>query len=128
MLQIAGIGIVAVMLAVFLKQYGSSYSILVIMAGCMLIFYFGISQLEVIVDAIGTIERYVQINRIYISSLLKMIGIAYIADFSSAICKDAGHQSIAGQIEMFGKLSIMAVSIPILLALLETVEGVIVGG
>ena len=101
---------------------------LVIMAGCMLIFYFGISQLEVIIDAIGTIERYVQINRIYISSLLKMIGIAYIADFSSAICKDAGHQAIAGQIEMFGKLSIMAVSIPILLALLQTIEGVIVGG
>ena len=51
-----------------------------------------------------------------------MIGIAYVAEFASGICKDAGHQATAAQIELFCKLSVMVLSIPILLALLETIQ------
>ena len=53
---------------------------------------------------------------------MKMIGITYIAEFASGICKDAGFGSLGGQIEMFGKLSMLAVSMPVLLALLETIK------
>ena len=58
----------------------------------------------------------------YLSALLKMAGITYIAEFASGICKDAGFGSLGIQIEIFAKLSILAVSMPILLALLETVK------
>ena len=51
-----------------------------------------------------------------------MIGITYIAEFSSGLCKDAGYGSLGSQIEIFGKLSVLAVSMPILLALLDTVQ------
>ena len=57
---------------------------------------------------------------------MKMIGIAYVAEFSSGICRDAGYGSIGTQIEIFGKLSILAVSMPVVLALLETMEGFLV--
>ena len=59
---------------------------------------------------------------VYKRQILKMIGITYIGQFSSGICKDAGYSAIAGQIELFCKLAIMAVSMPILLALLETIQ------
>ena len=54
--------------------------------------------------------------------LLKMIGITYVAEFSANLCKDAGYQAVAGQIEMFGKLSILVISMPVLLALLDTIS------
>ena len=54
--------------------------------------------------------------------MLKMIGITYIAEFSSGICKDAGYQTIAGQIEIFGKLTILTLGMPVLMALLETIR------
>lgn len=54
---------------------------------------------------------------------MKIIGITYIAEFASDICKDAGHAAIANQIQIFGKLSVLAVSMPIVLALLETING-----
>ena len=54
--------------------------------------------------------------------LLKMLGISYIAEFASGICKDAGYGALGSQIEMFGKLLILAVSAPVLLALLETLQ------
>ena len=65
----------------------------------------------------------IRINRIYLTTLIKMTGITYIAEFASGICKDAGYGAIGSQIEIFGKLSILAVSMPIVLALLETLQG-----
>ena len=59
---------------------------------------------------------------IYYVQLLKMLGIAYVAEFASSICKDAGHNSISGMIELFAKMSIVALSIPGLLFLVETLE------
>ena len=53
---------------------------------------------------------------------MKMVGITYVAEFTSGICKDAGFGALGGQIEIFGKLSILAISTPILLALLETLQ------
>ena len=52
-----------------------------------------------------------------------MAGITYLADFSASLCQDAGYSAIAGQIEFFGKISILAVSAPVMLALLETITG-----
>ena len=46
---------------------------------------------------------------------------AGISEFSANLCKDAGYQAVAGQIEMFGKLSILAISMPVILVLLETI-------
>ena len=51
-----------------------------------------------------------------------MVGITYIAQFSSGFCIDAGYQAIAAQIEIFGKLAILVVGMPVLLALLETIQ------
>jgi stage III sporulation protein AD len=69
------------------------------------------------------IRELVQINPVYLTTLLKMTGVTYIAEFSAGICKDAGYGALAGQIEIFGKLSILALSMPIVLALLETLQG-----
>ena len=66
---------------------------------------------------------YIQIEGVYLGTLLKMVGITYIAEFASGICKDAGYSALGVQIEMFGKLSILAVSAPVLLALFETLQG-----
>ena len=54
-----------------------------------------------------------------------MIGITYIAEFASGICKDAGYGSLGSQIEIFGKLSILVTSMPVLLALFGTLERVL---
>ena len=63
-----------------------------------------------------------RINSVYLSTLIKMIGITYVAEFAAGICKDAGYGAVGTQIEIFGKLSVLAVSMPILLALIETLQ------
>lgn len=117
------VGITAVLLAVQMKGVKGEYgTYLAAAAGCF-IFFYGISKLETILDAMRQVQDFIKINRVYLTTLLKMTGITYIAEFASGICKDAGYGSIGTQIEIFGKLTILAVSMPILLALMETLQG-----
>ena len=120
--KVAALGIVAVIMALQFKQMKGEYaSIISLAAGCM-IFVLAVDKLEVIVDGIKTISSYITINTQYLSVLIKVIGVAYICEFSSSICKDAGFSAIASQIEMVGKLTILVMSMPILLSLLDTVN------
>lgn len=125
MIKIAIAGIVGVLFAVQLKSVRQEYSIYLGLATCVILFFYGVGKLSLVVDTLHTIQNYIQISDVYIKVLLKIIGITYIAEFSSAICKDAGYQAVAGQIEVFSKLVILAVSMPVLQALLETIDGLI---
>ena len=120
-IKIAMIGIAATLLAIQLKAGKPEYEIFVTMAACLCIFFFLVTKLEVVLEAINRMQEYVNLDIRYIGILLKMIGITYVAEFSSNLCKDAGYHAVAGQIEMFGKLSILVISMPVLLALLDTV-------
>ncbi len=119
----AALGIVAVLLAVQFKGLKGEYGTYLSAAAGAVIFSYGLLKLETILEAARKIQEYINVNPVYLTVLVKMIGIAYIAEFASGICKDAGYSSIGTQIEIFGKLSILAVSMPVVLALLETMEG-----
>ena len=119
----AALGIVAVLLAVQFKGLKGEYGTYLSAAAGAVIFSYGLLKLETILEAARKIQEYINVNPVYLTVLVKMIGIAYIAEFASGICKDAGYSSIGAQIEIFGKLSILPVSMPVVLALLETMEG-----
>lgn len=119
---VAVIGLVAVILAVQLKTVKAEYGVYLVLGAGLVIFFYGLSKLETILETLKRIQSYIQIDTMYLGTMMKMIGITYIAEFASGICKDAGYSSLGGQIEIFGKLSILAVSMPILLALMETLK------
>ena len=119
---IAAAGLTAVLLAVQLKSVKSEYGVYLVMAAGIFIFLYGLGKMQVILDAMALIRDSIQVSRVYLDTLLKMIGIAYVAEFASGICRDAGYGSVGTQIEMFGKLSILAVSMPVFGALIETMQ------
>lgn len=121
-IKIAMIGLAGVLLAMQVREGRKEYDIYITMASGLCIFFFLITKLEVVIDALGRIQGYIKMDSKYVAILLKMIGITYVAEFSSNLCKDAGYQAVAGQIEMFAKLSILVLSMPVLLALLETIS------
>lgn len=112
----------AAILATIMKKERSELSILIGIATGIIIFFYVLSQVSVVIEFLSQLLDMVAIEETYFLQLLKMLGIAYVAEFSSSICKDAGHQSISGMIELFAKLSIVALSIPGLMFLVETLE------
>ena len=121
-LTAAAAGLTAVLLAVQLKSVKSEYGVYLVMAAGVFIFLYGLGKMEVILDTLAQIRDSIQIEPIYLDMLLRMIGLAYVAEFASGICRDAGYGALGSQIEIFGKLSILAVSMPVFGALLETVQ------
>ena len=118
-LQVSLIAMVAVLLAIQLKGGRAEYGFLINLAAGIFLFFCIVGKLEVFIRAVEQIQSFLTLD---IAIMLKMVGITYIAQFSSGICKDAGYQAIAAQIEIFGKLAILVVGMPVLLALLETIQ------
>ena len=111
-IQIAMIGIGAVALALMVKQQKSEYALYLSLSAVVLILVFSMNRLQVVMETIRKIEQYTGIDVAMLKILVKLMGITYVAEFASGICKDAGFSAIGSQIEMFAKFSIMAVSVP----------------
>ena len=122
MIQVGLLGIIGMLFALQLKQEKSEVAVYLCIVISLIIFVSMTDYLEQLVTTLQEIGDFIQIENSYIVTLIKMLGITYLAEFSSGLCKDAGYSSIATQIEMFGKLSILVLSLPILLALLRTIQ------
>ncbi len=121
-IQVGIVGVIGALLAVQFKGGKAEYGIYMSVAASIFLFACIIDRLEIFIRTVGQISSYIKMDAGYLATMLKMIGITYIAEFSSGICKDAGYQTIAVQIEIFSKLTILALGMPVLLALLETIQ------
>ena len=120
-IQIALLGVVGTLLALQFKSGKSEDGIYVSLAVSLFLFLCMLSRLEIFVRTVKKIADYIKLDAGQMSILLKMAGVTYVAEFASGICKDAGYQNIAVQIEIFTKLTILAIGMPVLLALLELI-------
>ncbi len=127
MLQAAMIGIAGVLLALQIKAVKPEFAVYLSIATSVFLLFLAAQRLEIVVESVKLIQNSISIHSSYIQVLLKIIGITYIAEFASDICRDAGYAAIAGQIGVFSKLSILAVSMPIITALLDTIHGFLGG-
>ncbi|MBN6888826.1 stage III sporulation protein AD [Cytobacillus horneckiae] len=120
-LKIVGIALIATFLALVVKEQKPNFAfLLVVFVGCTIFLYL-IDQIYMIIHMIEKLAVNANVNMVYLETILKIIGIAYIAEFASQITKDAGQGAMAAKIEMAGKIFILAMAIPILTVLIETI-------
>lgn len=123
-----GISLITTFLALIIKEQKPNFAfLLVLFVGCA-IFLFLVDQLREIIHMVQKIASNANVNTIYVETILKIIGVAYIAEFASHISKDAGQGAMAAKVELAGKIIILAMSIPILSVLIETVINLIPSG
>lgn len=127
MVRVAFLGIAGILMALQLKALKPDYSVYLCLGVSLLICSYVAEELSVIMDGLEAVQACLPLDAGYIRILMKIMGITYIAEFASDLCKDAGYQTVAGQIQVFGKLSVLAVSIPVLTALLDTIQAFLGG-
>lgn len=121
-IKIGLLGIVGVLIAVQFKTQKPEFGIYIGVAIGIVIFGFVLREFEAVLGQFDLIKKYLGTGESYLTILLKVIGITYICEFSAGICKDAGYNSIADQIEVLGKLSVMFAGLPILFAVIEQMQ------
>ncbi|WP_243290267.1 stage III sporulation protein AD [Bacillus sp. FJAT-47783] len=120
-IQIVGLGLIATFLALIVKEQKPTFAfMLVVFVGCV-IFLLLIDQISHIIQMIDSIARSANVNVMYVETILKIIGIAYIAEFGAQITKDAGQGAIASKIELGGKILILTLAIPIISVIIQTI-------
>lgn len=124
-LKIVGIGIVSMILSLLIRQYRPEMAVVVSLCGAVLILSMCVPYLSNIFKMFEDIANQAGVNLSHIKIVLKIIGISYICQFAADICKDAGETSVAGKIELGGKIVIITLSMPIIYNLLDLVNDII---
>ncbi|MBV6683752.1 MULTISPECIES: stage III sporulation protein AD [Rossellomorea] len=124
-MQIVGIALVSTFLALLIKEQKPNFAfLLIVFVGCS-IFLFLIDQIYAIIHMLEKLAANANVNLVYVQTILKIIGIAYIAEFAAHITRDAGEGAIAAKVELAGKILILAMAIPILTVIIETIINMI---
>lgn len=123
--KIIGIGICGTVLALTVKQYRPELAIAVPVLSAAAILLLCVPYLSSVLTMFQNIAEESGIDTAYVKIVIKIIGVAYICQFASDICKDADESSIAGKIELGGKVVIITLSMPIIYGLLELTSKII---
>lgn len=120
-LQIVGLGLVATVIIVILKMQRPEIAVQISIITGIAIFLLVVTKLSSVLDLLNSYTRKVNIDMSYLVTLLKIIGIAYIAEFGAEVCRDAGESAIASKIELAGKVVIAILAVPIVTSMLDLI-------
>ncbi len=120
-LKIICVVIAGVILAIKLKGIGSPLWVYLSMALSIFVMGYIIVRLTFVIDFLEKILEDIGMESGYFEILIKILGISYLCEFASNICKESGFIAAAGQIEIGGKITMMVMSIPILMAIVQTI-------
>ncbi|MNJ41769.1 stage III sporulation protein AD [Paenibacillus fonticola] len=121
MIQIVGLGLIATILILIIKEQKPMFAFLIAVSTGIMIFMYLVGKIGGIIEVLEQLAESSGVQMIYLKTILKIIGIAYIAEFGAQIVRDAGQDSIASKIELAGKVLIMVLAIPIISIIIETV-------
>lgn len=120
-IKIIGIGLIATIIIIIIKQYRPEFAIYVSLIAGVLILSLVMDKLSGIVNLLQSVSNKANVNSEFLGILLKITGIAFLTEFAVSVCKDTGEAAIASKIEMGSKVIIISMSIPIISSMLELV-------
>lgn len=126
-LQIAAVGMCGVIISSVIKGYKPELAIFSVIATIMIIFVMVIYKLTYFFEFLGEIYDQLSYGRNFFPIIIKVLAVAYIADFTAQICKDAGEAAIAGKVELAGKVMIFYLAVPVMVAVMELINRMLPG-
>ena len=127
-IQIVGLGLIATILIIVVREQKPLFAFLLAAFTGLFIFMFLIGKIDSVIKVLEDLANRSGIPSIYLKTILKIIGIAYIVEFGAQIVRDAGQESIASRIEFAGKVLILVMAVPIISVIVETVIGLLPAG
>ena len=120
-IKIVGIGLIALIVIVIIKQYRPEFALYVSLMAGVLIIVFILDKMGAIIELLTNLSNKTAINNEFLVLLIKITGIAFLTEFAVSICKDSGETAVANKVDLGGKVIIISMSIPIIASLLETI-------
>ena len=120
-IKIVAFAFMALFIVLIFKGRRDDLAIQASIAAGILIFLLMVNKLTIIMGFLQTLANKANIDVVYLNTVFKILGIAYLASFCSEICRDAGESSIAAKVDFAGKILILVLAIPILMAVMQSI-------
>ena len=127
MLKVGLAAIAVCFMVLSLQPQNESFRLLLIGAGGIFFLFCAYDSLVMVVTFLRDMSSRLSISSEYFEILLKLLGIAYISEFSAGVCKDAGCTTLAMQVELVGKLFLMVTSLPLIEMVVSTISQIMGG-
>jgi len=118
-IKIVGLGLVVTVLIVIIKQQRPELAIQLSIVTGIVIFTMMLGRISSVVNLMQQLAQRSNISFLYMGTILKIVGVAYIAEFGAQICRDAGEGAVAAKIEFAAKVIVMVLAIPIIVAVFD---------
>ncbi|MCL2019287.1 MAG: stage III sporulation protein AC/AD protein family [Oscillospiraceae bacterium] len=123
---LVGLGLVAAVLSVILRQYNREFGFYIPLAAGIIILGAVIAAVRPILDTVNNLMTAINMNNIYGQTLLKGLAVCYLTQLAVDACKDAGELAIANKLELAGKIAIVVLSLPLFNNLITLITGLII--
>jgi stage III sporulation protein AD len=120
-LQIVGLALAATVFILIVRERAPSFAFLLGLVVSILLFLFVLQKVGTVIGFLENLANQADVSNMFLQTILKIIGVAYVAEFGAQICRDAGQGAIAQKVEMVGKLLILVLAIPILQVIVDTI-------
>ncbi len=124
-MKIAAIAIGGVIMAAIVKNFKPELSLYVVLATVIVIFLMALDKLTSVFQFLSSVYGEMTYGKDFFPIVIKVLVVAYLADFTSQLCKDAGEGAIGSKVELAGKIVIFYLSMPILLAILDLINSIL---
>jgi stage III sporulation protein AD len=118
-LQVVGFALIATVLTVVLRREKPELALGVAVTAGVIIFLGFVGKIGAVVTVVNGVANRAGLNMVYLDTILKIVGIAYLADFGAQICRDAGEGALATKVEFAAKVLILMLALPIVAGLLD---------
>ncbi|MPM97799.1 hypothetical protein SDC9_144978 [bioreactor metagenome] len=120
-IKVVTFALVALIIVMVVKNERNDIAVFLSLVAGIMIFIFMISKLTIVINFLQSLSNKANIDVVYLDTVFKVLGIAYLSSFCSEVCKDAGEGSIAAKVEFAGKILILTLAIPILMAVMRSI-------
>lgn len=121
LLKVLILGIIISILSVLLKQVKPEYSLICIIVGSIILLGYILNSVSSIFSFFSEIVSKTGVDSNLFITLIKIIGVGYLIEFSANVCIDSGNNSIADKMVLSGKLLIFVLSMPIISSLFNMI-------
>lgn len=113
-LKIGGFALMAALCAFALKAFHRQAGMAVALAAGMMLFFYGLGNFSILSSALQQLSRQAGLGSDGMQLLIKMLGMAYIGEFSVQACRDAGEEGLALKASLCGKMLLIAQTLPLI--------------
>ena len=115
-LKVVGFTLTALVLGLLLRELGFKGSRLVILLGTVGIVGAAALYSAKLFDSLPSVGAD---NSEYAKAILKMVGAGYVFGICSDVCTEAGEGALSGAVCLFGRVEIIAMSLPYVIRIVE---------